>query len=331
MFKRRPYIVAELNSSHNGKEELAVEMINAAKECGCDAVKFQSWSAETLYCEEYYEKNPLSKRIVSKFSLEPETLFRLSEYCQKIGIDFSSTPYSKEEVDFLTDRCNVPFVKIASMDINNIPFLQYVGNKKKPVVLSTGMADIEEIEIAVTAIKSAGCPELGILHCVSEYPAKNESINLLNISMLKERFPDCTIGYSDHTVGIEAACGAVALGAEYIERHFTLDNKKIGWDNQMATEPEQMRELVDSCRNMAILLGERERRLDQDELDQRKKMRRSIVTTRDMRKGEIISVDDITAKRPGDGIPVDRFDQIIGKKIKRDIIHDHVIYEEDLD
>lgn len=326
-----PYIVAELNSSHNGSIEKALEMINVAKECGCNAVKFQSWSPESLYCEEYYEKNPLSKRMVSKFALSSESLLILSEHCNKIGIDFSSTPYSNDEVDFLVEECDVPFIKIASMDINNIPFLQYIAKKQRRIVLSTGMATFDEIDRAVNVIKKEGCNKICVLHCVSEYPAKEEDINLNNIVMLKEHFPDCSVGYSDHTIGVEAACGAVALGAKYIEKHFTLDNKKIGWDNQMATEPPQMKELVEACRKMTVLLGSYERKVSQGELEQRDKMRRSIVPLRDLNVGDIITEADITAKRPGGGVPVDRQGDILGRTVKRSIKKDHVIHDEDLE
>ena len=159
----KPYIVAELNSSHNGKVEIAKQMIDAAKDCGCDCVKFQSWSADSLYADEYYKNNPISKRIVAKFSLTPDQLLELSAYCKEVGIDFSSTPYSKEEVDFLAEKTEAPFIKIASMEINNLPFLKYIGEKGIPIVLSTGMSTIEEIREAVKAIESTGNRQLCIL------------------------------------------------------------------------------------------------------------------------------------------------------------------------
>lgn len=227
-----PYIVAELNSSHNGKMDIARKMIDAAKDCGCDAVKFQSWSAESLYCRDYYDKNPILKKMISRFSLKPVELLELSEYCNDIGIDFSSTPYSKEEVDFLVEQCKVPFVKIASMDINNLPYLRYIAKTNIPIILSTGMATIEEITKAVTEIENVGNHNICILHCVSLYPVEAQFVNLNNIIMLKEKFPSYAIGYSDHTIGSEVACASVGLGVALIEKHFTLNNKKIGWDNQ---------------------------------------------------------------------------------------------------
>lgn len=323
-----PYIVAELNSSHNGKIDAAREMIDAAKDCGCDAVKFQSWSAESLYCRDYYEQNPISKRMVSRFSLKSADLLELSTYCNSVGIDFSSTPYSFEEVDFLIGKCGVPFVKVASMDINNLPYLKYIAKTNVPIVLSTGMATVQEIEKAVDVIENAGNTEICILHCVSLYPVEVQFVNLNNMVTLKKRFPDYAVGYSDHTIGSEVACAAVGLGAALIEKHFTLDNKKIGWDNQMATEPADMKDMVDRCRRVYSSLGEYERKLTLDELEQRKKMRRSIVAAVDMTKGHIIEEGDLTAKRPGEGIPVDEFDTIIGQKLAQDVQKDQLILKE---
>lgn len=325
-----PYIVAELNSSHNGKIEVAREMISTAKDCGCDAVKFQSWSPESLYCRDYYDQNPISKRMVSRFSLKPAALLELSDYCHRIGIDFSSTPYSNEEADFLVKQCNAPFIKVASMDINNYPYLKYIAKTNTPIILSTGMATIEEIEKAVDVIVNTGNNNICILHCVSLYPAEAHFINLHNIVMLKEKFPDYAIGYSDHTIGSEVACAAVGLGASLIEKHFTLDNKVIGWDNQMATEPEDMKDLVQRCHKVHSSLGKYERELTIDELQQREKMRRSIVAAVDMNTGHIIEEADLTAKRPGDGIPVSDYEKVIGQIVIQDIRKDQMILDKHL-
>lgn len=326
----RPYIVAELNSSHFGKVENAKKMIDAAKECGCDAVKFQSWTENSLYCSDYYDSNPMVRRMVRGFSLSPEKLLALSKYCEEIGIDFSSTPYSKDEVDFLVDMCKAPFVKIASMDINNIPFLRHVARKKTAIVLSTGMATEEEIENAVGVIRREGNDNICVLHCVSVYPVEASAVNLNNVVMLKERFPELAIGYSDHTLGSEVACGAVTLGAGLIEKHFTLDNSKIGWDNQMATPPSEMKNLVESCHNVYLSLGSYKRIINDNELEQRQKMRRSIVSARDLQAGDVIEESDLDAKRPGTGIPVSKFYDLIGKALKNDVARDYMINETDL-
>lgn len=329
--KQKPYIVAELNSSHYGKIEVAKEMIKSAKECGCDGVKFQSWSAESLYCQEHFEKEPISKRIVGRFSLQPEALAELSDYCKGLGIGFSSTPYSNEEVDFLADRCDADYIKVASMDINNLPFLEYIAKKKIPIVLSTGMATMEEIEEAVHCIENTGNTEICILHCVSLYPVEVTGVNLKNILTLKNKFSSYEVGYSDHTLGCEIACASVALGAVLIEKHFTLDNKKVGWDNQMATEPHGMKKLVEQCTNVFLSMGESVRIVSKSELDQRKNMRRSIISHKDMFAGHIITEEDITAKRPGDGIPVNDYKKVVGLRLNRDILKDHMIQWEYLE
>jgi len=321
----QPYIVAEMNSSHNGNVEVAKAMIDAAKTCGCDAVKFQSWSAESLYCRDYYKKNPIAKRMVKSFALLPEDLLDLARYCQKINIDFSSTPYSKEEADFLIDDCQAPFIKIASMDIDNLPYLRYIGQKNIPIVLSTGMATVEEIDKAVKTIETTGNHDICILHCVSLYPVEARLVNLRNMIMLKERFPRYAVGYSDHMIGSEAACAAVALGAALIEKHFTLNNKKIGWDNQMATEPAEMKDLVSRCRKVYLSLGEYDRQLTPDEFEQRTKMRRSLIAAKDMATGHIIQEGDLDAKRPGNGIAVGDYFKVIGQELNCAIEKDQMI------
>ena len=309
----QPYIVAEFNSSHNGKVETAMEMIDSAIECGCDCVKLQSWSAESLYSEEFYKENPISKRIVTKFSLNEGQMKELVGYCGKKGIDFSSTPYSKSEVDFLAEQTAAPFIKIASMEINNLPFLKYIAETGLPMVLSTGMASLEEIETALAVIESTGNRNLCILHCVSVYPAAAEIINLNNIKLLQKTFPDYPIGYSDHTVGSAVAAAAVAMGAALIEKHFTLDNKKMGMDNNMATEPAEMSQLVDSCHSVFNALGSVQRTLLPEEKEQKIKMRRSLVAAQDIVAGQVIGADDIEAKRPGDGLSPTEAENIIGK------------------
>lgn len=323
--EEQPYIVAEANTSHNGNLNMAYTMIEKAKEAGCDCIKFQSWSAESLYSRSYYKENPIAERMVKKFAFSKEQQLELAVYCRQQGISFASTPYSKEEVDFLIEQCEVPYIKIASMDINNLPFLNYIANTKMPIVLATGMADMEEIQRAVDSILSTGNENLCLLHCVSNYPAKPSEIRLKNILGLKEIFINCPIGFSDHSIGISMACAAVSLGAVLIEKHFTLDNSKIGMDNQMATEPKEMRELVRECHNVYIALGTKERQLQEAELKQRSKMRRSIVSAREMKKGEIIREEDLTAKRPGTGISPEQMNQLIGKRLLNDLEKDMVI------
>ncbi len=327
----KPYIVAEMNSSHNGNLELAIKMVDEAKKCGCDAVKFQSWTQSSLYAEYYYKENPMAKRFVEKLSLSEDYLVQLSEYCRKIDIGFSSTPYSEEEVDYLVDKCKADFIKISSMELNNPIFLKYIGQKGVPIVLSTGMGSIEEIEYAVNTIKGTGNDKICILHCVSLYPVDACDVNLRNIRMLKDKFPNNAVGYSDHTLGYEVACAAVALGAALVEKHFTLDNAKIGWDNQMATEPGDMQALVKSCNNVFLSMGRYERVVSDAEFEQRIKMRRSIVAKSKLKRGTVIKQEHLCAKRPGNGISPDKYNELIGKILNRDIDLDERILREDLD
>lgn len=325
-----PYFIAEVNSSHNGNKETAKQMCKAALESGCNCVKFQSWTPESLYSKSYYDKNPIAKRIVQKFSLQPEDLKEIALYCKNIGIAFSSTPYSPQEVDFLAEECKAPFIKIASMEINNHEFLKYISNKKLPVILSTGMAEKEEVEKAVKTIESTGNKNIVILHCISIYPAKPETINLNNIKWLKDEFKNYPIGFSDHTLGTETATGAIALGASVIEKHLTLDKTKMGMDNNMAIEPDEMKILTQNCTNVYKALGSYERVVSEAEYKQRDNMRRSIVAAKDLKANHIIKKEDLTLKRPGYGISADKTEYLIGKKLLKDIEADTLISEGDI-
>ncbi len=325
----RPYIVSEVNSSHGGNMERAKKMIEVSAEIGCDCVKFQSWSADSLYSKTYYDSVPYSRRFVSKFSLSPAQLKELADYCKMHNVAFSSTPYCEEEVDFLVDECGVPYVKIASMEINNLRFLQYIGNKNVPVVLSTGMSTMEEIERAVDVLEKAGTKEMTILHCVSIYPTVLPEVNLNNILGLREKFDRYPIGFSDHTLGDAAAVASVALGACLIEKHLTLDKTRAGMDNSMATEPDEFRTLIEKCRNIQIALGSKERSVSQSELEQRKNMRRSLIAVRDLPKGTLLKESDLYAKRPGYGISPDKLFEYVGKYTTKDIEADTLLSPDD--
>jgi len=326
----RPYFIAEVNSSHNGSVIKAQEMIAAAADIGCDCVKFQSWSAASLYSKTYYEQNPMAKRFVDKFSLSSAQLKELAVYCKNKKISFSSTPYSEEEVDFLVDECQVPYIKIASMELNNYSFLRYIGSKQVPIVLSTGMSEIEEIRKAVHVLEESGMKQMVILHCVSIYPTIISTINLNNIWGLREEFPQYPIGFSDHTEGDAAAIAATALGVGLIEKHLTLDHTKVGMDNGMATEPEPFKNLVNKCRDIQIGMGNKQRVVLPQEYEQRKKMRRSIIVVRDLPAGTVLKRDDLYAKRPGTGISPEHIDELVGKTITRDIEADQLVRLEDI-
>ena len=315
----KPYYVAELNTSHFGDLALAKEMIDQAKSVGCDCVKFQSWSADTLYSNSYYAANPIAKRVVSKFSLDNEQLKELSNYCHSVGIDFASTPYAIEEAQFLRDECDVPFIKIASMELNNLPYLKELGAWDIPIVLSTGMGTLDEILRAVNVIKQAGTERLVVLHCTSIYPAEPGIIRLKNIIGLREALGSVPIGYSDHSQGVEIPTASVAYGACLIEKHFTLDKSKIGMDNQMATEPDEMKRMIHACNRVYESLGGVDRELGQEERDQAMKMRRSMVASSDLEPGQVLTFDMVEFKRPGSGIAPSNGPSFFGKKITRSL------------
>lgn len=321
----KPYIVAELNTSHFGDIDIARDMIRQAKAADCDCVKFQSWSAETLYCEGYYKGNAIAKRIVKKFALDKAALQALSRYAAELGIDFSSTPYSIEEARFLVEACNVPFVKIASMELDNLPYLTELGNLGVPLVLSTGMGSSAEIIRAVQTIHATGNRQLIVLHCTSVYPSAPEIIRLQNIAGLRTEFPQYPIGYSDHSIGIEIPAASVALGACLIEKHFTLDSKRIGMDNQMATEPAEMQAMVRACHKVHAAMGGAARLLCIEEQEQIPKMRRSMVSNQDLPAGTVLEPEHIEFKRPGTGVSPADYERYIGRTVRVDIERGTVI------
>ena len=326
-----PYVIAEMNTSHFGSVENAIKMIDLAKEAGCDSAKFQSWSETTLYSNSYYQINPIAKRFVSKFSFDENQLLQLAEHCRKTKIDFASTPYSSTEADFLIEKCHVPYIKVASMELDNIFYLEYLAKRNYPTILSTGMGTIQEIEIAVEILKSYGNKNLCILHCVSLYPTKAELVALQNILNLRQKFPEFSIGFSDHSEGFEFAIAATALGASVIEKHFTIDKSKIGMDNQMATEFHEMSMLVSATKKVSVGLGTHERRLSEEEFNKRKEMRRSFITKTEIAQNTEITMEMLDLKRPGSGFRPNEFSKIIGKRAKRNLEKDIIITEADLE
>ena len=326
----KPYIVAELNTSHFGKLETAKLMIDKVKETGCDCVKFQSWTANTLYSQDYYDENPIAKRFIKKFSLSPAELEEILHYCKSSKIGFSSTPYSREEVDFLLENCNVPYLKIASMDLNNLGYLKYIAESGSAIVLSTGMGDMDEIYRAVNTIEKAGNNNLCILHCVSIYPSDTSKIRLNNILGLRKEFPDHPIGFSDHPLGIEMPSAAAALGACMFEKHFTLDKEKIGMDNQMAINSEEMMLLVSNVHNVHQALGGHERVIYPEELKQRKIMRRSVVFARSLPKGTALTLGDLDVKRPGTGLQPESINHLVGTILTRDVEENTLVKSSDV-
>ena len=325
------YIIAELNTSHFGSLEVACKLIDSVKDSGADCVKFQSWSDTSLYSENFYRENPMAKRFMTKFALSDQELKYLRDYAVGNDLDFASTPYSHNEADFLVNQCDVPFIKVASMDLNNLIFLKDIAQMGVPIFLSTGMGEVNEINAALKVITDHGNSQIVILHCVSLYPTPDPLLNLNNIIGLRREFGDFLIGYSDHSLGDLATFAAVALGSSVIEKHVTLDSKKIGLDNQMAMEFLDFRNMILGVRRLEQMLGKTERSLSSAEMNKSLEMRRSITARRDLLEGEVLTLEKIDFKRPGTGIPLKHLHSILGKRVKSKIPRDFLVTWDDLE
>ncbi len=320
------FIIAEIGMNHDGNKDKAKKLIAAAARAGADAVKFQTFKAQDIINPllpiDYDPDEPVPKgftyfwEYIRQFELPYSWHDELIEYSRKHKITFISTPCSIEALDFLFER--VPVFKIASMDLTNIPFLNEVGKRKKPVILSTGIGTLAEIEAAIHALRSSGCAEMAIMHCVSNYPAKPQELNLRNIRMLKETF-SLPVGFSDHSLGVTGAVAAVALGACIIEKHITLGRKTPGPDHYFALEPGELKDLVTSIREAELSLGSENRIITKSERLKRTTYRRSLLINKDLNKGHALIGGDISIIRPGSGIqPVD-FPKVLGMKLKKSL------------
>lgn len=334
--RKEPYIIAEIGANHNGDIKLAKEMIDKAKECNCDAVKFQSWTKYSLFTKNFYKKqNKFTDKyfgtleeMVENFSLSKEEHIILKEYCDDKKITFFSTPFSFKEVDML-DELKVPFFKVSSMDLNNLSFLKYIAEKGKTIILSTGMGSLAEIETALNAFYEAGNKEVILLHCIAIYPPDDKIINLRNIKMLNKIF-SIPVGFSDHTIGTSIPLAAITLGAKVIEKHFTLDKTMPGWDHAVSANPDEMKVIVEEGKRIITALGEYRRVVSKQEKKQIESFRRSVVTKRKIKEGEILQEADLDFKRPGTGIRPDEIKYILGRKVNKDIDEDELIKWEDL-
>ncbi|MCW8966752.1 MAG: N-acetylneuraminate synthase family protein [Candidatus Pacearchaeota archaeon] len=335
-----PYLIAELGSNHNGDMELARKLIYAAKEAGADCVKFQSWSKDSIFSKKVYKDNYFLaddyrdrddytlEQIVDKYSISEHELLDMKQYADEIGIDFTSTAVSKAEVDFLVDKLNAEFIKVASMDLNNYPFLEYIASKGKPIVLSTGLSTLSEIDMAIQAIESKGNDQIVILHCVAIYPPEDKQVNLRNIDTLAQAYP-YPIGFSDHTMGTCVPIAAVAKGACIIEKHFTLDKRMEGWDHKISADFNEMKVISHDSKRVYEALGSaRIVRAESEEM--LGAFRRSIVAAREIMKDEVITEDMLDFKRPGTGMAPDNVRHIVGKTAKRNIAYDEMILSDDI-
>jgi len=319
------YIIAEAGVNHNGDLDTALEMVEAAKASGADAVKFQTWITEQVYGRdslkpEYQnagtDPNESEFDTVKRNELSFGAFRTLKKHCDKVGITMLSTPDEWKSADFLIDGLKLPAIKIASQDVNNLPFLRYLASRRTPLIYSTGTASLAEVATAVDAMLAAGCPALAALHCTSCYPAPLGSVNLRAIATLREalRIP---VGYSDHTLGVEMGGAAVALGACILEKHFTLSRRMPGPDQQASLEPGELREYVASARRVKSALGDGVKVLRPEEAGNRRAMRRYLAASRDLPAGRVLRAKDLALMKITYGLGPESHDLVVGAKLKR--------------
>ena len=325
-------IIAEAGVNHNGSLERAKEMALAAKKAGADIVKYQTAVPEQVVSR-FAEKADYQKQqtgseesqleMIKKIHFGFEEHRQLKEYCDEIGIRYLSTPFDLDSIDFLA-TLDMPVWKIPSGEITNLPYLEKVAALKKPLILSTGMSMLSEIEDALAVLEENGCEDVTLLHCNTEYPTPMEDVNLLAMRDLEEQFA-LPVGFSDHTLGIEADIAAAALGACVIEKHFTLDKTLEGPDHQASLEPDELEAMVRAIRNIEKALGTGEKHVTPSEAKNRPIARKSIVAKRAIKKGEVFTAENLTTKRPGDGISPMRWYDVLGKEASRDFADDEKI------
>lgn len=333
-----PYVIAEIGANHNGQMDLCKRMIDAAVKCQADAVKFQSWTKDSLISKAEYGRNVKYndkhrhfgslREMVERYQFTPDQHREIFSYCQTLEIEFLSSCFSPEEVDLL-ESIGVAAFKIASMDINHHVLLERVARAGKPVILSTGMATLDEISKAVEILKENGAADIILLHCISIYPPEFENINLRNIAMLQQTF-NTQVGFSDHTLGTAISLAAIALGATVVEKHFTLDKNMEGWDHWISAEPAELQALINQGRNVQAALGSTVRTVSEAEIQKRKAFRRCIVIRRSIKRGEKLRIEDIDFKRPGTGINPDEVQYVLGRTLAKDVEEEHELKWTDL-
>jgi N,N'-diacetyllegionaminate synthase len=328
------FIIAEAGVNHNGCLDKAIEMVDVAAAAGADAVKFQTFKAEKViavnapkagYQVETTGSDESQLEMVKKLELDETAHKTLLNHCREKGIQFLSTPFDLESIDLL-DRLGLNIFKIPSGEITNLPYLRKLGALNKRLILSTGMADLGEIEDALGVLTDSGTPleNITVLHCNTEYPSPFEDVNLRAMQTIGHAF-GLAIGYSDHTTGIEVAVAAVALGAAVLEKHFTLDRNLPGPDHKASLEPDELKAMVRAIRNIEKALGNGIKRPSPSEAKNKTIARKSLVATQSIKIGERFSADNITAKRPGAGISPMRWDEVLGQLSQKDYEKDDLI------
>jgi len=326
------FIIAEAGVNHNGSVDLALRLINAAKASGADAVKFQTFRADLLATRSAH-KAPYQERtsansesqfeMLQRLELDAAAHQRLIDHSRKIGIQFLSSPFDMQSVDLLASM-GVPIFKVPSGEITNLPFLEHIASKGRPVILSTGMSTLGEVEEAVHVLQAAGTSELTLLHCVTEYPAPYAEVNLRAMETLKRAF-GLPVGYSDHTPGIDIAIAAVALGAEVIEKHFTLDRSLPGPDHAASLEPGELQQMVTAIRHVEVALGTGIKAPAPCELPNISVARKSVVASRSLPVGHQIASGDLDIKRPGNGLAPKFLPALIGRTLRASVAKDDII------
>lgn len=325
----KTFIIAEAGVNHNGSFELAKKLIDAAAEAGADCVKFQTFKADTIVSKsakkaDYQQKTTDAAesqyQMLKRLELSESDHRELQKYCREKGIMFLSTPFDVDSIDFL-DSLGLECFKIPSGEITNLPYLRKVNSKHKPVIMSTGMATLNEIKEALAVLKNCN---VSLLHCTTEYPCPFESVNLKAIQTMRGAF-HVPVGYSDHTKGIEVPIAAVAMGATIIEKHFTLDRNMDGPDHKASLEPEELKAMVVAIRHIEAALGTGEKEPAECEKKNIAVVRKSIVAKRAIKKGELLTEENLTVKRPGDGISPMKWDEVVRTIAKRDYAKDEKI------
>lgn len=332
---QRPYVIAEAGVNHNGRFDLACQLIDAAKTAGADCAKFQAYTAEELVIPTA-DKAAYQKRcghtgesqydMLCRYELSEDEFIQLNDYAQQVGIDFLATPFSARWVTILK-QMNVRAVKIGSGNLNMLQLLQQIGRSGLDVIVSTGMSDLAEIEHALKTLQENGCGSIALLHCVSLYPTRPDQVNLYAMDVLRECY-NLPVGFSDHTENIHTGGLAVAAGAVILEKHFTLDPSLDGPDHAMSLSPSQLRTYVDFAHDAAGTCGKKIKQPQPEEAAIKQAVRTSLVARQTIKSGAIITADMLTEKRPGTGIPSDQLDTVIGTVATRDISENQVLQTE---
>lgn len=328
------FVIAEAGVNHNGSVELAKKLIDAAVDAKADAVKFQTFKADKIVSKNaqkaQYQKETTGEgesqyEMIKKLELDESTHKTLIEYCKAKGIMFLSTPFDFDSIELLL-RLGMEIFKIPSGEITNLPYLRKIGTLQKKVILSTGMSNLSEIGAALDVLTSCGTKldNITVLHATTEYPCPMNEVNLRAMNTIKDAF-GVKVGYSDHTKGIEVPIAAVAMGASVIEKHFTLDCTMEGPDHKASLEPHELKMMVSAIRNVELALGDSIKQASKSEQKNIHIARRSIVAARDIKKGDILTVENITAKRPGGGISPMRWDEVLGTVAQKDYLQDEPI------